>query len=384
MTTQNLERQAPAGRPNGRVPGEPPSRNDDSSRRRLAALALLAALLGAGILTGVLFAAGSIGTTTKVTNVTQQAASGGPASVAQLDAATIYRNAAPGVVAITATGVNAGPGEGRVTATGTGFEIDSRGDILTASHVVDGASSVTVRLQDGATRGVRLVGLDRSIDTAVLRMDPSGLSLQPLPLGSSKAMAVGNPLAVIGDPFGFNRSLSTGVISGLDRTIPAPNGSSVPNAIQTDAAIDPGNSGGPVLNAHGQAIGITDQIATGGSNVDSSTGVGFAIPIDPVESELSQLERGAHVSHAFLGAGVAASPTQPGALVGNVAPGSPAMRAGLREGDVITAVGATAVRGPNGLVTAISAHRPGAKVTLTVQRRSNVVKLTVTLGTQPS
>jgi putative serine protease PepD len=345
---------------------------------------LLAALLGAGILAAVLFAAGSIGTTTKVTNVTQQAVSPGQASIAQLDATTVYRNAAPGVVAITSTGVSAGPGEGKVTATGTGFEIDSRGDILTASHVVDGASSVTVRLQDGATRRVRLLGLDRSIDTAVLQVDPSGLSLQPLPLGSSKAMAVGNPLAVIGDPFGFNRSLSTGVISGLDRTIPAPNGSSVANAIQTDAAIDPGNSGGPVLNAQGQAIGITDQIATGGSNVDSSTGVGFAIPIDPVESELSQLERGAHVSHAFLGAGVAASPTQPGALVGNVAPGSPAMRAGLREGDVITSVGATRVRGPNGLVAAISAHRPGARVTLTVQRGSNVLKLTVTLGTQPS
>jgi S1-C subfamily serine protease len=384
MATQKLDPQRPASTTNGRLAEESPRENGDPSLRRLAVVGLVASVLGAGILTAVLFAAGSIGTTTKVTNVTQQAVSRGQASIAQLDATTVYRNAAPGVVAITSTGVSAGPGEGKVTATGTGFEIDARGDILTASHVVDGASSVTVRLQNGATRRVRLLGLDRSIDTAVLQVDSSGLSLQPLALGSSKAMAVGNPIAVIGDPFGFNRSLSTGVISGLDRTIPAPNGSSVANAIQTDAAIDPGNSGGPVLDAQGRAIGITDQIATGGSNVDSSTGVGFAIPIDPIESELSQLERGAHVSHAFLGAGVAASPTQPGALVGNVAPGSPAMKAGLREGDVITAVGASAVRGPNGLVAAISAHRPGARVTLTVQRGSNVVKLTVTLGTQPS
>jgi S1-C subfamily serine protease len=345
---------------------------------------LLTALLGAGILAGILFAAGSIGNATNVTNVTQQAASSETTSSAPLNASMLYRSTAPGVTAITAAGIAGGPGQGKLTATGTGFVIDSRGDILTASHVVDGASSITVRLQNATTRGARLLGLDRSVDAAVLNVDPSGLVLDPLALGSSASVAVGDPLAVIGDPFGFNRSLSTGVVSGLDRTIPAPNGASVPNAIQTDAAIDPGNSGGPVLTAQGHVIGITDQIATGGTNAESSTGVGFAIPIDPVKRELSQLERGARVSHAFLGAGVAASPTQAGALVTTVGAGSPARTAGLREGDVIIGVGAVAVHGPNGLAGAVSAHRPGERLVLTVHRGSRTLKRTVTLGTQPS
>jgi putative serine protease PepD len=279
--------------------------------------------------------------------------------------------------------VTAETGEGKVTASGTGFVIDSRGDILTASHVVDGASSITVKLPSGTTRTARLLGLDLSIDAAVLHIDESGLALRPLALGSSASLSVGDPLAVIGDPFGFNRSLSTGVVSGLDRTIPAPNGAGVPNAIQTDAAIDPGNSGGPVLTSQAQVVGITDQIATGGTGADSSTGVGFAIPIDVVKAELSQLEHGAQVAHAFLGAAVATSLTESGALVGSVMPGSPAMAAGIREGDVVVGAGATVIRGPNGLVRVVSAHRPGEQLTLTVRRGSRTTKATVILGSQP-
>ncbi len=254
-------------------------RHGDRFRLWLVLAVLLWALLAAGILTGLPFAVGTIGNTTGATG--------------QLNATAIYQRAAPAVVTITATGVTAGPGGAKVTAAGTGFVIDPQGDILTASHVVDGASSITVRLQGATSRSVRLLGLDRSIDAAVLKVNPARLALHPLPLGSSQSLRVGNPLAVIGDPFGFSRSLSTGVVSGIGRTIPAPSGSGVPNAIQTDAAIDPGNSGGPVLTAQGQVVGITDQIATGGSSIDSTTGVGFAIPIDLVKDELSQLERGA-------------------------------------------------------------------------------------------
>jgi S1-C subfamily serine protease len=351
---------------------------------RLATSGLVMALVGAGTLTGILFASGAFGGPSAAVDETRETLSRGSLSSPQLNAAAIYRNAAASVAAITAVGVSSDTGEGRVTATGTGFVIDSRGDILTASHVVDGASAISVRLQSGATRAARVLGLDRSIDTAVLNVDRSGLGLHPLALGSSASLSVGDPLAVIGDPFGFNRSLSTGVVSGLDRTIPAPNGAGVPNAIQTDAAIDPGNSGGPVLTTLGRAVGITDQIATGGTNAESSTGVGFAVPIDAVKAELSQLERGAQVAHAFLGAAVATSPTEAGALVGSVMAGSPAMAAGLREGDVIVAAGATEVRGPNGVFAAVSAHRPGERLTLRVRRGVRVTSATVTLGTQPT
>jgi putative serine protease PepD len=356
---------------------------DDSRPIRLAGFGLSMALGGAGILIAVLFSIGAFDGSNASAGATGRVGSPAAPTGVPLDAAAIYRNTAPAVTAITATGVTAETGEGKVTASGTGFVIDTRGDVLTASHVVDGASSITVKLPSGTTRSARLLGLDLSIDAAVLHIDQSGLALRPLALGSSAALSVGDPLAVIGDPFGFNRSLSTGVVSGLDRAIPAPNGAGVPDAIQTDAAIDPGNSGGPVLTSRAQVVGITDQIATGGTGATSSTGVGFAIPIDVVKAELSQLEHGAQVSHAFLGAAVATSLTESGAQVGSVMPGSPAMAAGIREGDIIIRAGSTVIRGPNGLVRALSAHRPGEQLTLTVRRGPRITKATVTLGSQP-
>ena len=195
---------------------------------------------------------------------------------------------------------SAGRRSPRATATGTGFVVDGKGHIVTAAHVVDGASSITVKFQDGTTRTAKLLGKDNATDVAVLSVDPSGLTLHPLALGSSAALDVGDQLAAIGDPFTYERSMSTGIVSGLDRTISAPNGFTVAHAIQTDAALNPGNSGGPVLDAAGKVIGIVDQIATNGSS-DTSSGVGFAVPIDLVKSELSQLEAGQTVSHAYLG-----------------------------------------------------------------------------------
>ena len=165
------------------------------------------------------------------------------------------------------------------TATGTGFVVDGKGHIVTAAHVVEGASSISVKFQDGTTRTAKVLGTDEATDVAVLSVDPSGLTLHPLALGSSASLAIGDQVAAIGDPFTYQRSLSTGVVSGLDRTISAPNGFTVAHAIQTDAALNPGNSGGPVLDAGGQVIGIVDQIATNGSS-QTSSGVGFAVPID--------------------------------------------------------------------------------------------------------
>jgi S1-C subfamily serine protease len=269
-------------------------------------------------------------------------------------------------------------------ATGTGVVIDSNGDLLTASHVISGASSVTVKLQDGTTRSARVLGVDNSTDLAVLKINPSGLALHPLSLGSSKSLAVGAPLAVIGDPFGYNRSLSTGIVSALDRTIQAPDGFTVAHAIQTDAAVNPGNSGGPALNAQGQVVGIVDQIATSG-NSSSSTGVGFAIPSDVVQAELSQLLAGQHVTHPYLGLSTSQASSQQGALVAGVATGSPAAAAGLRAGDVITAINGSAITGGSSqVVSDIAALKSGDKVAITVQRRSSTVRLTATLGTQPS
>ena len=178
--------------------------------------------------------------------------------------------------------------------------------------------------------------------------------------------------------------MSTGIVSGLDRTISAPNGFTVAHAIQTDASLNPGNSGGPVLDASGKVIGIADQIATNGSS-DTSSGVGFAVPIDLVKSELSSLEAGKSVSHAYLGVSTATpSSTTAGALVQSATSGGPAADAGLRSGDVITKLGPTTIKGPNDLVAAISTHKPGDKVTVTVRRGSDTTSLTVTLGTQPT
>ena len=179
-----------------------------------------------------------------------------------------------------------GPSQSGSTATGTGFVVDGKGHIVTAAHVVDGASSISVKFQDGTTRTAKVLGTDNATDVAVLSVDPSGLTLHPLALGSSASLSIGDEVAAIGDPFTYDRSLSTGVVSGLDRTISAPNGFTVAHAIQTDAALNPGNSGGPVLDASGRVIGIVDQIATNGSS-ETSSGVGFAVPIDLVRSELS-------------------------------------------------------------------------------------------------
>jgi putative serine protease PepD len=370
-------------------------------RRGLAVVVVVSSLLGGAAASGVLLATGvvgddspavatSVGTDTgsDVTPIVSSASGSG------LNAAALYAKASPGVVDITATGT-AGAAEQQSpfgdqgaapqsTATGTGFVTGTDGHIITAAHVVDGASSITVAFQDGTKRTAKLTGKDDATDVALLKVDPAGLTLHPLTLGSSASLRAGDALAVIGDPFGYERSISTGIVSGLDRTIQAPNGFTVAHAIQTDAAMNPGNSGGPILNAAGQVIGIADQIATGGST-RANAGVGFAVPIDLVKSDLPALKAGQTPRHAYLGVSMAgADGSAGGALVGAVSSGGPAADAGLRTGDTITAIDGTKVADSNALISVIAAKDPGDKVTLTVRRGSDSSQHTVTLATQPS
>ena len=241
----------------------------------------LAAVLAVAVLIVVvaLLTTGASGTRTTVVTTPARGGSG-------FDPAALYAAANPGVVDITShtTTTSTDPfgvtGKTPATDTGTGMVLDRQGRILTADHVVAGGHAITVTFQGGATRPATVLAGDTATDVAVLKVDPSGLKLHPLALGTLSGHRVGDPLAVIGDPFDVQRSLSTGVISGLDRTIQAPDGFSIPRALQTDAAMNPGNSGGPVLDASGRVVGIADQIDTGTSGVDSSSGVGFAVPSD--------------------------------------------------------------------------------------------------------
>ena len=386
------------GAPPGGRDGAPRSPRGWPGRRSLAVLMTGTALLGGGATAGILAATGQLGNDTATTTVVQQpatvptastAATAAAAAADALDPAAVFAAASPGVVDITSEGVTTsspdpfGQGGGaQATATGSGFVVDADGHIVTAAHVVDGASRITIRFSDGTSRVATLLGKDDATDLAVLKVDPSGLTLHPLALGSSASLKVGDPVAAIGSPFGYASSLSTGIVSGLDRTIEAPNGFTVAHAIQTDAALNPGNSGGPILDADGRVIGIADQIATGGT--EQSAGVGFAVPIDLVADELDQLAAGQTVEHAYLGVATGETAGTTGAVVGSVTQGGPADRAGLREGDVVTAIDGKEITGSGELVAAIAAHKPGDTITLTVKRGSDTVTVTATLGTQPA
>lgn len=380
--------------------GEPPrSPRGWPGRRHLAVLMTGTALLGGGATAALLAATGNLGGDGTTTTVIQRPATiptstatpaASSSSSEGTDWAALYAAASPGVVNITSEGVSTGAssdpfGQGQAqqgTATGSGFVVDAKGTIVTAAHVVDGASKITIRLSDGTDRVATLQGKDDATDIAVLKIDPSGLTLHPLELGSSAALKVGDELAAIGSPFGYASSLSTGIVSGLDRTIEAPNGFTVAHAVQTDAALNPGNSGGPILDADGRVVGVADQIATGGT--EQSAGVGFAVPIDLVADEIGPLAAGQRVAHAYLGVSTGDTAGTAGAAVGDVVQGGPAASAGLQAGDIVTAIDGTPIQGSADLVAAIAAKKPGDRITLTVTRGSGTQTITATLGTQPA
>jgi S1-C subfamily serine protease len=370
-----------------KVPVETPARVSMSLERwRPYALAGALGALVAVVLGAIALATGLVdGRTTRV--VEQGAATPVlPASSSRsgLDARAIYAADSPGVAFVQSSGIATDTPFGRTegVATGSGFVVDRRGDILTNAHVVSGAERVTVRFGGSGTEvPATVAGVDPSNDLAVLKVDPSKVTLHPLPLGDSSRAHVGDPVVAIGNPFGYDRTITGGIVSALQRHITAPDGFTIDHVIQTDAAINPGNSGGPLIDSGGRVIGINSQIATGGSG-DANVGIGFAIPIATAEKELPTLERGGTVRHAFLG--VETVPGRGGALIRRVEPGSPAASAGLRRGDAIVSLGGRSIADPDVLTEAVAAHDPGARVSLGYTRDGTRHTVSVTLGTRPS
>jgi putative serine protease PepD len=352
-----------------------------STRARIAAAASAAALAGAGAGAGAV-ALSHDGTRTAAPPTTTQA---NVANVAQstLSVAQIAKDASAGVVEVDATSTHSnspypfGNDGGSSSAEGTGFVYDTKGDIVTNEHVVDGSSSVKVKFADGSTYHATVVGSDPSSDLAVLHVDAPSSTLHLLTLGDSSNAAVGDGVVAIGNPFGLDNSVSTGIVSAVNREIQAPDGTPIEGAIQTDAAINHGNSGGPLLDLQGDVIGVTSQIE---SDSGGNDGVGFAIPSNTVRSVVDQLIAGGKVQHALLGVDVTQATS--GVGVAQVEAGSAAADAGVQTGDVITAVDGTAVTTPQQLRAIIAAHKPGDTLTLVVRRDGGSKTLKATLGSR--
>ena len=348
--------------------------------------AIGAALAVGGGAGAAIYAASSGGTSTAqpatTTVVTAQPASA-TRTVSTLT--QLYKNVTPGVVDITVTSSSSDGfgfgGQQQTQAEGSGIVYDAKGHILTNAHVVDGAKSITVRFQSGKTAKATLVGIDAGTDIAVIKVDVDASLLHPLTLGSSASVQPGEEVIAIGSPFGLAGTMTSGIVSAVDRTIQAPNNYSISGAIQTDAPINHGNSGGPLLDSSGDVIGVNAQIE---SDSGGNDGVGFAIPIDAVKSVASTIVAGGKVQHAYLGVKVGNTASGPGASVGTVVTGSPADKAGLKPGDVITAVDGKAVANADDLTAAVSTRAPGDKVTLTLRRDGTTQTVTVTLGVRPS
>jgi putative serine protease PepD len=341
---------------------------------RGAAVVVAAAAVGAGGGAGV-YAALSPGSSTIVRQVTVAGAE--PASSSTFSVNRIYERAKDSVVEITVRSTQTTPfGQQSGEAQGSGFVYDMQGHVITNEHVVAGAESVSVQFSNGKSYDATVVGSDASTDVAVLKVDAPASVLKPLALGNSSTVAVGDTVVAIGSPFGLEGTVTSGIVSALHRQITSPNDFAIDDAIQTDAAINHGNSGGPLLNTSGQVIGITAQIE---SDSGGNDGVGFAVPSDTVRSIVSQLIENGSVQHAYLGIALSGS----GAKVGEVRPGTPAAKAGLRVGDVITAVGGKPVTSANELRSAIDARRAGSSVSLTFVRNGAKKAVQVKLASRP-
>jgi S1-C subfamily serine protease len=383
----------------------------NTTKQRLGVSNLIAGVLGGLVVLvigAILIETDVIDTGDSTTRVVRQA----PISQTATDPAAaqsgktvqdIYRQEGRGVVFIQSQGVSGGEDafgqQQQGTATGSGFVVDKDGTIITNAHVVDGASKVTVSFEEGGEAiEADVKGVDDDADIAVLKINPEGRNLTVLPLGDSSKLNVGDPVVAIGNPFGLQRTVTTGIVSALQRQVDAPSGFPISDVIQTDASINPGNSGGPLLNAKGEVIGINSQIATGGGQ--GSVGIGFAVPIDQAKRELPKLRAGQEIKRAYLGVVMSDVtdqiakqldlPVKEGALVQTVTNGSPASKAGLHAGsssgrgaDVIVSIDGKSVTSADDVVQAVSEKQPGDSVEIEYYRGNDKRTVTVKLGERP-
>jgi S1-C subfamily serine protease len=395
--------------------------NRSATLSRVAAL-LAVSLLGGLVALGAVALTGDLGGgTTTVVRTSPAPAVAAPAAAADddLTVSEIYARAAPGVVQITSTSA---PTEGDPLvvpfdelpadprqALGSGFVIDKAGHIVTNYHVIEGADRIEVSFSNQDTLAATVVGSDPSTDIAVLRVRSSSRGLAPLAFGNSDTVRVGDPVVAIGNPFGLRRTATAGIVSAVqERTITAPNGYPIDHVIQTDAQINSGNSGGPLLNGRGDVIGVNSQIARADGS-GGNVGIGFAVPANTVKEVVAQLVATGRVDRAYLGiagstvnpelARVFRLPVDAGVLVEGVKEGSAAAKAGLRGGttdavvageshvlggDVIVALGGKRVSSLDELRDVLAEHKPGQTVTVRVRRGAEQVVLRVTLGRQPA
>lgn len=393
---------------------QPPAASGGSG----SGLSFISAVIGGAIVAAViavLIATGVIGgkTETVVQNGgVASATSSGSGDVKTVGA--IFKSSSPGVVSIQSE-VSTGSddlfgNQQEGTATGTGFIVSDEGYIVTNDHVVEGhQGDPKVTFADDKTVTAKVIGQDPSSDIAVIKVDPKDHKLTKLELGDSKQAAVGDAVVAIGNPFGLNQTVTTGIISALQRTITAPNNFSIDNVLQTDAAINPGNSGGPLLNDRGEVIGVNSQIATSGSGSNGNVGIGFAVPINRVKEIIPQLEKNGQVEYAYLGVTTGTLPsaaakrlnlgTDAGAVVACVVKDGPAAKAGLTAGggdtatidgaqfnldaDVITKIDSTEVKTSTDVQKAVLTKKPGDKIQIEVTRSGKDKTLTATLGNRP-
>jgi putative serine protease PepD len=355
-------------------------------------LAPAAALLAAGAIGGLAAVAGWEAVDAETTTTVREAAEGEQRPIASsgTSIADVVDEAMSSVVEIRVEG---GGGidvpeledspfplpERQAVSTGSGWVFDDQGHVVTNQHVVGDAETATVVFSDGEEVDARVVGTDPSTDVAVLELAERA-DVEPLPRGQTSSLRIGDTVIAIGSPFGLSGTVTSGIVSALDRDITAPDGFTIDGAIQTDAALNSGNSGGPLLDASGRVVGMNSQIA---SESGGNDGVGYAVPIEAVVSVASELLADGEVEHAYLGVQIGDA-EDGGAQVADVVQGGPADDAGLRAGDVIVRANGEEIADGDALRAAVAESEPGDELELQVRRGDETETITVELGTRPS
>jgi putative serine protease PepD len=349
----------------------------------IAAAAIAVAAVGAGL--GAALYATLSPEETKTTTVVRVDQTEPVAASDAFSVSDVYDRTYQSVVDLTVSSTGDaspfGDGSQAQEAEGSGFVYDKQGHIVTNQHVVDNAGTITVTFWNGKSYEARLVGVDRSSDLAVVKVSAPASLLKPVTLGDSDEVEVGESVIAIGSPFGLTGTVTSGIVSALHRQMQAPNRFTINDSIQTDAPINHGNSGGPLIDMAARVIGVNTQIQ---SDSGGSDGVGFAIPSNTVKEVVTQLVAGKAPEYAYLGVQVSRSTSPPGAELAEVIAGTPADEAGLEAGDVITKLDSTTIASPDDLSDVIDEKKPGDELEVTYVRDGETHTVTVTLGTRPS